>query len=52
VGTDSLLQYFNQTTAELEKQVAGLSEAQLNLNQRLTNGLSVNALNILFVQNE
>jgi Protein of unknown function (DUF664). len=29
VGTDSLLQYFNETTAELEKQVAGLSEAQL-----------------------
>ncbi len=29
VGTDSLLQYFNQTTAELEKQVTGLSEAQL-----------------------
>lgn len=28
-GTDSLLQYFNQTTADLEKQVAGLSEAQL-----------------------
>ncbi len=29
MGTDSLLQYFNETTAELEKQVAGLSEAQL-----------------------
>ena len=29
VGTDSLLQYFNETTTELEKQVAGLSEAQL-----------------------
>lgn len=29
VGTDSLLQYFNETTAELKKQVAGLSEAQL-----------------------
>lgn len=28
-GTDSLLLYFNQTTKELEKQVAGLSEAQL-----------------------
>jgi uncharacterized damage-inducible protein DinB len=28
-GTDSLLQYFNETTNELEKQVAGLSEAQL-----------------------
>lgn len=29
VGTDSLLQYFNQTSAELERQVAGISEAQL-----------------------
>ncbi|WP_333864404.1 DinB family protein [Sphingobacterium sp.] len=29
IGTDSLLQYFNETTAALEKQVAGLSEAQL-----------------------
>lgn len=29
MGTDSLLQYFNETTAELEKQVSGLSEAQL-----------------------
>lgn len=28
-GTDSLLQYFDQTTKELEKQIAGLSEAQL-----------------------
>lgn len=28
-GTDSLLLYFNQTTKELEKQVVGLSEAQL-----------------------
>ncbi|PUV24665.1 DinB family protein [Sphingobacterium athyrii] len=28
-GTDSLLQYFNETTNELEKQVSGLSEAQL-----------------------
>jgi len=28
-GTDSLLQYFDQTTKELEKQVSGLSEAQL-----------------------
>ncbi|WP_343558527.1 DinB family protein [Sphingobacterium sp.] len=28
-GTDSLLQYFNETSKELEKQVAGLSEAQL-----------------------
>lgn len=29
VNTDSLLQYFDQTTMELEKQVKGLSEAQL-----------------------
>ena len=28
-GTDSLLRYFNETTKELERQVAGLSEAQL-----------------------
>lgn len=29
IGTDSLIQYFNETTKNLEAQVAGLSEAQL-----------------------